>query len=587
MAEFPTQNPLDDLPRASVKEKRRGPRLSVVWLLPLVALLIGGWLVFTTLAEQGPLISVHFDDAEGIEPKKTRVKYRDVDVGMVEAVRFSRDLTQVVVSVRLDKAFENRITETTRFWVVRPRVEGLRISGLETLISGAYITMDLGSGGEEKYHFDGLEEPHSILSDTPGSFFTLRALGLGSLTPASPVYFRQITVGEVVKYRLVEDQSHVEIDIFIRAPHDTQVRTNTRFWNVSGMELDLSAKGIKLGMESLISLVAGGISFRTPQSPGTSPRAEPGSIFTLYDNADASEQAPITIAQHYVLYFDDTLRGLSLGAPVEFRGLRVGTVTDIAFEASAESGPVRTPVAIAVEPERVPLANPEPGGTFEQLDAEEKRRRVRLLIERTVKTGLRARLETGNLLTGQLFVALDFVPDAQPAEVVYGEGYPELPTVPGIFRGMTQSLTRVLDKLERLPLDEIGRHLEQTVAGANRLLNDEHLPQSLARLDEALAKLNRVLAVFEDRTAPLMNSVTAAGEDMRGLIASTEQAVERTEATLSTIEGSVSGDGQMGRKILETLEELSAAARSIRIMAEYLERHPEALLKGKTHYGGS
>jgi paraquat-inducible protein B len=584
MTESGPSLPLDRVPEAEVRQSPRGLHLSVIWLLPLVALMIGAWMVYRDYSDRGPLVSIRFNNAEGIEPKKTRVKYRDVDVGVVESLRFSSDLRQVVAGVRLDKAFKHRVTESTRFWVVRPRIEGLRISGLETLISGAYITMDLGRGGEEKRQFDGLEEPRSILSDTPGSFFRLRAEGLGSLAPGSPVYYRQIAVGEVVKYRLSGDQSHVEIDIFIRSPHDDQVRENTRFWNVSGVEIELGSTGLKVDIESLAAVVAGGVAFETPQTLEAGRRAPPASVFPLYPSRAASREAPITVAQHYVLHFDDTVRGLAVGASVEFRGLRVGTVTDIAFESNAREGPVRTPVTIALEPERVPLADPDEGGAFEELSGEQKLARVRLLIERAVKAGLRARLETGNLLTGQLFVSLDFVSGVEPAEVTEQHGRLEIPTVPGTFSGITRSLSGLLSKLERLPLEQIGKHVEGTMAGADRLMNSEVLHQAVDNLRAALGTLDRVLKIFETRTDPLMVSVNEAADDMRRLIAATREAVRRAESTLNYIEKSISENGPMGREVLDTLEELSAAARSIRVMADYLERHPEALLKGKPDY---
>jgi paraquat-inducible protein B len=584
MADREGADPLERLPEAEVEPRNRGLHLSIVWLLPLVAALIGAWVVYTDYAARGPLITVRFDDAGGIEPKKTRVKYRDVDVGVVEALEFSSDLAHVLVNLRLDKAFDDRIVESTRFWVVRPRVEGLRISGLETLISGAYISMDLGEGGAEKRHFIGLEEPRSILSDVAGTFYRLRAPGLGSLTQGSPVYFRQIAVGEVVAYRLVEEHTYVEIDIFVRAPHDAYVRRNTRFWNVSGVELNLGAEGLRVGVESLASLLAGGVAFQTPQELGPGPRAEAGALFVLHGSADESREAPITITQPYRLYFEDTVRGLSVGAPVEFRGLRIGTVTDIAFEGRADGGPVRTPVTIAVEPERVPLAEPTDEVDFQQLDDEEKRRRIRLLIDRSVKAGLRAQLQTGNLLTGQLFVALDFVPDAGPADVIEDGGPPVLPTVPSTFRGITQSLTRVLGKLEQLPLEEIGGHLAATLAGAEGLVNGGELRHTLGHLESSAQSLSRVLATAEAEAAPLMQTLGRVGQDGRELIAATDRAVRRAESTLQVIEHSLGQDGPMGSEILRTLEELSAASRSIRIMAEYLERHPEALIQGKPAY---
>lgn len=574
---------LDQLPQAEVVPHRSRLHLTAIWLLPLLAVLIGGWLVYQDYASRGPLIDVRFDNAAGIEAKKTRVKYRDVNVGLVEEVRFSGDLGQVVVSLRLDNAFENRVTEATRFWVVRPRIEGLRISGLETLISGAYITMDLGQGGSRKREFVGLEEPRSILSDTPGSFYTLISPELGALTPGAPVYYRDIVVGEIVNYRLERDPDQVAIEFFVQAPHDEHVRANTRFWNVSGFNVDLNAKGLKLGIQSLAALISGGIAFGIEEGARSQPKAADGAEFVLYASREASREAPITIVQKYTLYFDDTVRGLSVGAPVEYRGLRVGTVTNIVVDNADGLGPLWTPVTIALEPERLPMSEKDRDRAA-SMSTEEKLQRVHELIERSVDLGLRARLETGNLLTGQLLVSLDYVDEPDPAEIIYEGKYPQLPTVPSTFRGMTQSLSRILSKLERLPLEEIGRNLNETVAGANRLVNDEHLRSAVVKMDEALERLNQVLDVFAKRSGPVMQSVEAASRDVLGLIEATEKAVARAESALLTIEKSVSDDGPMGREIMTTLRELSEAARSIRIMADYLERHPEALIKGKPDY---
>ncbi len=572
---------LDELPEAVIRENGKGARLSVVWLLPLIAALIGMWLVFKTLAEQGPLIMLRFDNAEGIQPKKTQVKYKDVQVGLVESVRFSDDLARVLVSVRMDKALGSKVSDSTRFWVVRPRVEGLRISGLQTLISGAYITMDLGNGGSPKRLFDGLEEPRSILSDTPGSFYLLKAPGLGSLSVGAPVYFRQIAVGEVVKYRLSDDHGDVEIDIFVQSPHHRQVRQNTRFWNVSGVQLELGSSGLKVGVESLTSLLVGGIAFQTPQDLSAGAPALPGSTFPLYADKDMSKAAPITFTQSYVLNFDDSLRGLSIGAPVEFRGLRIGTVTDIRFKGDASSGPVQMPVIIAIEPERVPLADREESADFAELSKEEKQHRVRMLIDRSVKDGMRARLQMGNLLTGQLFVNLDFVEDAPVREVIYGEPHPEIPTVPSLFRDMSLSVTRILSNLEQLPLQEIGANLQRVTASADDLLRNRALQQSLLEMQTLLQRLNRVVAALETHADPLLASATDVSQDLGGLIASAQRAMVAADSTLGAIQTTLGNDGTLGRELSGTLAELSSAARSIRLMAEYLERHPEALIMGK------
>lgn len=569
--------PLDEpFPMAEVQGRRRP---ALIWLLPLVTLLVGAWMVHDRLADQGPLVSLLFRNAEGIEPKKTRVRYRNLDVGVVEAVHFTQDLSQVRVQVRLDKVFTGRITEASRFWMVRPRIEGIRISGLETLLSGVYISMDLGQGGAPQWEFTGLEEPRTILSDTPGTFYQLIAADLGSLTQGAPVYFRRIAVGEVVKYALTEDQSQVLIDIFIRAPHDRQVRRGTRFSNVSGVELDLSAQGLKVGIESLAAIMTGGISFETPQTLSGGASAPEGSRFPLYPSRDQGDEPPLGTGQRYLLYFEDTVRGLSVGAPVEFRGIRVGRVADIAFEGDAVTGQLRIPVQIELEPERVPL--PSEGLTLEPRGPEQRRAQVRALMERLVRQGLRARLEIGNLLTGQLLVELDFMAGPETAQVIERDPYPELPTTPSTFRGMTRSLTQLLAKLERLPLDEIAQDLRDTVAGAKRLVNHEALDGSLRHGEGALARLEALAATLESRAPPLLDGVTRASDELRTLLTASREAVRQAQASLRAVELVANAQGPLGTELRRSLEQVSATARSLRTLSDYLERHPEALLRGK------
>lgn len=583
MTEVPPESAVDlggELPEAEIRRPHPGLRLSIVWLLPLVAALTGGWMVYRDYAGKGPFITIRFANAEGIMAQKTRVKYRDVEVGKVEEVRFSDDLARVVVSVRLDREFEGRMTESTRFWVVRPRIEGLRISGLETLISGAYITMDLGQGGEAKSHFEGLEEPRSILSDTPGTFFTLRAPGLGSLAVGSPVYFRQLTVGEVVKYRLSENYDWVEIDIFVRAPYDSQVYANSRFWNVSGVKLDLNVKGLRVGFESLAALLAGGVAFETPTLQEAGSKAETGAVFTLFPDQEASQESPVTITQPYLLNFADSVRGLAQGAPVEFHGVRVGTVTDIGFEGGAEVGSLHTPVTIAIEPDRMPLGEARGSGSGD----EDKKRHVRRLLAHAAAAGLRARLQTGNLLTGQMFIELDFVPDAPKVAVDETGPIPELPTAPGTFGSLTRSVSHFLSTLERLPLEEIGRHLVETAAGLDHLVNREEVGHIVTQLDADLTQLNRVLGILETGTGPMLHAVAEAGRYTSALTTAASTMVKGAEATLGTLERTFADNGPLGHELLKTLEELAATARSIRLMADYLERHPEALIQGKVRY---
>lgn len=528
---------LDQLPEAVVDTEHKG--FPVVWLLPIVALAVGGWLLYKTFSEQGPEVVISFQTAEGIEEGKTKIKYRDVTIGQVTTVRFADDLARVLLTAELVPGMERHLSDTTKFWVVRPRVGGGQVSGLGTLISGAYIAMDPRAGGKATRKFVGLEKPPIVTSDVEGTSYRLSASKLGSLSVGSPVYFRQFVVGEVTEYRLAENHDYVDIGIFVRSPHDQFVRRGSRFWNVGGVDLSLDASGIKVEMESLVALMTGGIAFETPAGLSDSGKAPESKLFTLYDNYAKSVEQPITEGFPFVLNFNDTLRGLSVGAPVEFRGIRVGTVMAIEARLVADAEEVRIPVRINLEPERT--LSPE---EQEGLDDTALQKRLHERLVYLVERGLRARLQTGNLLTGQLFVELDLFPDAGPAQVSFASEHPELPTLPRPLTGITTSVSKLLEQLEQLPLKETVKDLDALVVSVNTLVE---------RMDKEMPRL------AQDSRATLQ----AAAD------------------TLNALEGLASKDGEIGNQLYNALSELQAAARSIRVMSEYLERHPEALLKGK------
>jgi paraquat-inducible protein B len=528
---------LDQLPEAVVDTEHKG--FPVVWLLPIVALAVGGWLLYKTFSERGPEVVISFQTAEGIEEGKTKIKYRDVTIGQVTTVRFADDLSRVLVTAELVPGMERHLSDATKFWVVRPRVGGGQVSGLGTLISGAYIAMDPRAGGKSVRNFVGLEKPPIVTSDVEGTSYRLRASKLGSLSVGSPVYFRQFVVGEITEYQLAENHDYVDIGIFVRSPHDQFVRRGSRFWNVGGVDLSLDASGIRVEMESLVALMTGGIAFETPAELSDSGKAPENKLFTLYENYAKSVEQPITEGFPFVLNFADTLRGLSVGAPVELRGIRVGTVTAIEPRLVAEAGEVRIPVRIDLEPERTLTAQEREG-----LDEAALKKRLQEHIAYLVERGLRARLQTGNLLTGQLFVEFDLFPDEKPAQVNFAGEHPELPTLPRPLAGITASVSRLLEQLEQLPLKQTVKDLDALVVSVNTLVE---------RMDK----------------------------EMPGLAQDSRATLQAAADTLSALEGLASKDGEIGNQLYNALSELQAAARSIRVMSEYLERHPEALLKGK------
>lgn len=554
MASPDREEPLDQLPESVVEPDRRA--LSVVWLLPIVALLVGIWLVVKTVSERGPDIVVSFKTADGIEEGKTPVKLKDVKVGSVKSVSFNAGLSEVLVRINMISEASPYLTDKTRFWVVRPRLGAGEVSGLGTLVSGVYIAIDPDNTGVPQKRFTGLETPPVITTDRKGTRYRLHAARAGSLNIGTPVYFRQIRVGEVTDYKLSDDDRYVDVGIFIEAPHDREITSQTRFWNASGINVTLTAAGMEVSMESVVSLLSGGIAFENSQSrDGALPRAPHDAVFTLYPNRKASLEQPITDVTTFALRFDSTVRGLEIGAPVEYRGIRLGTVKDIQLGPDPNGEHILVPVVLVdLEPQRLEMYRTVEGSMSagRELDAliHDPVKRARRQVE---EYGLRARLETGNLVTGKLYVDFDFYPDAPPATITQAGVYPEIPTIPGSFEGILGSIQALLSKLEK------------------------------ANLKETLDNLNKLMVSTGNLMAVLSRDAPALSDELRGTLIDVRATFRNAATTLNTLNNATSPEGEIGGQLQDTLKEVSAAARSIRLMADYLERHPEALLKGKTN----
>jgi paraquat-inducible protein B len=544
LKEHPSAPDRGELPEVEVK-KRRG--ISPVWLIPLVAGAIAIWLAYTTLQEKGPQITVVFDNAEGLEAGKTTVKYRNVEVGVVDEVTLSEDLSHIVVTANLDKNMEAHLKEGTRFWIVRPRVGFGGVSGLGTLLSGAYVELDPGEG-PAAHDFVGLAEPPPITSQVPGTQFVLRTDRLGSIGRGAPIYYRSIPVGQVLGYELAEDKQGLNVKIFVDAPNDQLVRPSSRFWNASGVNVSLGADGVDVAMESLEALLAGGIAFDTPDIDKPGEPAAAGTSFPLFASLNAVTEAGFTEKIPYLVHFDGSVRGLRARAPVEFRGIRVGSVTDVRLDMDPKQDTLRIPVTLEIEPQRFGI---------ERGAGEERYAVMAALVER----GLRAQLKSGNLLTGELLVDLEFHPDSPPATLDRSGTYPEIPAVPAQLEALEASVTAVLNKLAALPLPQLVSDLQRTIQGIESLVTSPDTQQAAGALNQAAVRLDTLIATLDAQLGPLLI---------------------QAQSTLASADGLVGANSQGRYDLNALLKELTGAARSIRVFADYLERHPDALIRGKT-----
>jgi len=537
---------------APVVRRRSGP--SLVWLIPLLTALIGGWLIYKTLSEKGPALTISFKHAEGIEVGKTRIKYKSLDIGVVEGLRFSEDFARVLVLARMNKEAASFLRRGTRFWVVKPSLGVRGVSGLSTLISGAYIEIEPGQGAAET-HFIGLEVPPVVAADEAGRRIELVAARLGSIDRGSPLYYQGILAGEVLGYEMANDYRSVLIHAFVKEPFDRLLRSSTRFWHASGVEVAIGAEGLRVQTESLQAMLFGGIAFDTPDSQDGASENTEGLVFTLYDDRRSIQEHAYTSKARFVLYFDESGRGLAVGAPVEFKGIKIGQVTGIRLEYEPKSATFRIPVVIDIEPERIV----ERGAGL--------RAAPQAAFQALVKRGLRARLETGNLLTGQLFVALDMHPKTPVRLARAGGPYPELPTIPASIGQMTASLENILGKLERIDLEGIGINLKGTLVGTNKIANAPELERSIADLSASLASLRGILRKVDRHAEPIA--------------ANLDKALASARDTLALMDRVLAPDSPLHDHASRLSEELGEAARAIRALVDMLQRDPQSVLFGR------
>ncbi len=556
MAEEQTRQSLyEELPEVAVAS-REG--FSYVWIIPVVAVLLGGWVAYKTISDAGPTITITFKEGGGLEAGKTKIKYKAVDVGTVETVQITDDLSHVVVTAKMNKETETHLTTNTKFWVVRPQIGLSGVSGLETLVSGAYIDAD-PRPGEPAWEFIGLDQPPGVTAFEEGTEFQLVAKELGSCYPGAPVFLRGIRVGRILGHELSKDYQSVFIGVFVQAPYDSLVQDTSRFWQRAGIEASVGAEGIDVKMESLASVVAGGVAFDTPVlAAGISNSSKPGTVFELFDSFGSIGEGKYVRKIPYLLHFDGSVRGLNVGAPVELKGIKVGVVTDIAMKLDPKTLNFEVPVAIEIHPDRI--VTPDVREALEKINSEDPYSVGRMLVE---GHGLRAQLQTGSLLTGQLFVDLDFYPELPKASLLMTSTFPEIPTVPSTLDKFRRTATNVLEELRQLPLDKIAHELLETLKGTKRLANSPGLIQAVQSLTTTLEDVQKL-------TYDVDQTVTSLAVSTEKTLAAARSALEIADPHSPT-----------AVNLANTLEELASAARSIRVLADYLEQHPESLVQGK------
>lgn len=528
-------------PAAAPAVKTRRFNISLVWIVPIIAALVGASMLISNGLNAGPQIEISFETAMGLEANKTQVKYKNVVIGQVTAIALSDDRSHVVATVDLNKSAEGFTAEDSVFWVVRPRIGANGISGVDTLLSGAFIGADAGSSEERKRQFVGKETPPAITYGEQGKRFTLHTEDLGSLDIGSPVYYRRIEVGQVVSYQLAEDGKGVDVEIFVHAPNDKFVTTDTRFWNASGIDLTVGASGLKVNTESLSTILAGGVAFVEPKySPNATPATE-RSRFDLFADQETALAPPDGEPRYISMSFNQSLRGLAVNAPVEFLGVNIGRVVSVNLDYDAKTKNFPSVVGAVIYPDRLGKAHEK---LLKEMGTEDDERSAKLMSA-FVKQGLRAQARSANLITGQLYISLSFLPNAAPVAFDVAARPLRIPTVPGSLDKVQEQLQGVVDKISKLPLDEIANNLNGSLSEMQKTLrqvNAEVLPQ------------------------------------MRGTL-------QQTQKTLAAANSTFADDSPERQQLSQAMDEVQRTARSVRVLTDFLSRNPEALIRGRTKQG--
>jgi paraquat-inducible protein B len=549
------------LPQATT---RRSRRFSIIWIVPLAAVAIGAWLAWDTLSKEGPTIKISFDGGEGLQAGQSQLKYKDIVFGTVKSLALSPDQTHVVVTVATTREAGPLLTEGTAFWVVKPRLFAGNISGIETLLSGSYIGMlPAATAGKSHREFVGREDPPVLGAHVAGRTFFLKSKRIGAVSVGSPIFFRDLAVGEVLGWDIADMAEYVTIHAFVRAPYDSYVHDQTRFWNASGVSIKLGGTGIDVQMESLKALLLGGVAFETPVAEIHTAETSEDHVFPLFADRETANAASYTRKIPAISYFSGSVSGLAPGAAVTVHGLKVGEVTDVRLTYDAAKDAVLAPVRYEIEPERVVGV----GKRVFKTDAES--------VQALLKQGLRASLQSANLITGQQNVALDFVTDAPAAEVsMDGQDFVVPAGEGGGFAGLTASATELLNKVNQMPFDQIGKNLDGILKSVSDLAQG---PQ----MKKALTELAGMMASAQNMVQNLNSGLSPAAKQLPEVTAGLQKTLANANKLVLSLDSGYGDNTKFNRDMDRLLAQANDALRSIRALSDLLARHPEALIKGR------
>lgn len=522
----------------AVERRSRWP--GWIWSIPIAALGIVIWLAVRNWASSGPKVTVIFPAIADLKPDDTQVKFRNMNVGQVESVKVEADLRRIRVILKLNSDMKRHLGKGTRFWIEGGNLSLANLSSIKTIISGPYISMEPAPGSKQKL-YTGLTEAPVLRFGEHGTTFLLHCEKVNGIQHATPIYYLDQEAGEVSSYRMNRDHTF-DITAVIKAPFDRLVHTGTRFWNAGAISLSTGANGPRLRFRSISALAQGAIAFDTPQGAVQGPTAKAYSRFELYNSQDDAENAPDPRGVAYQVVFTGVSSSLRRYAPVQLMGTRIGSVSDARLEYSPATGKLSIRATLVLEPSRIHLAT---GATW----SDRPRRQMDAMLERLIAAGLRATLATSPPVIGGQMVVLEMTPAKTAAALIPGE-VPEIPTAGGSdVSHLLEQANDIERKIDEMPLRQIAESVNRSAANLEHVSSEarEQLPAALKSARESILEAQAALSSAQN----LLSS------------------------------GSAVSNQPYTADVPQALYEMTAAARSLRELSDFIDRHPEALIRGR------
>lgn len=551
-------------------EIRKHRSSAFLWLLPAIALTIGLYLAYSRLSNLGPRISIEFTDAQGLEAGKTKIRFKALDIGTVTDLELSDDHNKVIAHAQITRSGANLLKKDSQFWVVKPQISASGITGLDTILSGSFIAINPGNATETADLFTGLDQPPLIPNSVPGLRVKLTSNNTRGLYSGSPVYYRGFKVGQIDEIHFDAENDRINLEAFINAPYDKLITNSTKFWNVSGISFKVDTNGANISMESLETLALGGISFSTPISLNPDNHGlDSNTIFTLYANQQDTDQPPSYSKKYYVIYFDDSVRGLSTGAPVEFNGIKVGQVIDIRLLYDEERNQAVIPILIEVEPERINRVNIAITDDNNSDD----------IFASLIASGLEATMKTSSLITGDKFIELSMYTDNKSTTIIATDNYSSYPIMPSRNTGIskiTDDIGDIVDKVKKLPFDKLFSTAQSVLDKADNTMNSVNKALATKEVEQLGKTIDSTLKQFNNT----LSSFTSTSKNANLLLTNLNNQLNTVTTQLTQALQGISPESNLYYNLNQTLQILQKTSKNVNRVMQQVNAKPNSLILG-------